>query len=376
MIQISAAQAAWHRLLGQGLRRPFAGPEQAASAVAGIQAQILPAAGLALACRTAPDFSADDLARLLYGQRRLIKLWGQRGTLHLYPSAEWPLIHAAIGGALTGWEQAAERRGVDFAAEQALIAQVAELLRERGTLGRSDLRASGLPLGADHLSGWGGVFAILVRRGLACHAEPLAGEARLAHREHWLPELAWELPEREAANAALARRYFAASGPASLRDLAYWRGRTMAEARRWLDALAPELEEVRVDGVPQLVLRSQLDALAERPPAPDGWPVLLLPRFDTLMLTHREKGHLVAPEHYARVWRPAGHIEATLLVRGRIAGTWRYDWRGGGLAITIAPFTAQPAYVRRAAERRAAAVARHFATPLAELIWTRPEEAL
>lgn len=368
-ISLTPAQARWHRMARQGLTAPLASAAEVARALAGVQAQILPAAGLALWNRARP-FSAADLARRLYVERGLVKLWGQRGTLHLYPSDDWPLIYGAQSDLATYWERKAARRGADLAEHEALVAAVEALLRERACIGRSDLRAAGLSLDEAHLSGWGGIFAVLVRRGLACHAEPRDGEARMAHRERWLPALAWAPPAPEAANLALARRYLAAFGPATLQDLAYWRGRGVAEARRWVAALGAEVAQVSVGGRPMLALRDALPDPAAAPPAPDGWPVRLLGRFDPLLLAPKDKGDLVDAAHYARVWRPAGHIEATLLVAGRIAGTWRYDWRGGGLAITIEPFRRPPAYVRRAAERQARGVAEHFGAPLAELIWS------
>lgn len=368
LLTLTAAQLRWHRLIRSGLLAPLASAEAVCATLAGVQAQIMPAAGLALWNR-APRFTAAELARKLYAERSLVKLWGQRGTLHLYRSDDWPLLFGALAGQATYWERKAASDGGDLADYEALVAGVTALLRERESLGRRDLRSSGLPLDDEHLSGWGGIFAVLVRRGLACHVEPLAGEARVAARERWLPELAWAPPDRQASNIALARRYLAAYGPATMQDLAYWRGRTMAETKGWLRALGDEVVTLLGDGLPLVGLRATLPDPAVAPPARDGWPVRLLGRFDPLLLGVKEKGWLVDPEHYGRVWRPAGHIEATLLVAGRIAGVWRYDWRGGGVVITVEPFKAPAAYVRRAVERQAAGVAAHFGAPLAELSW-------
>ena len=49
---ISLSQLRRYRLLRSGLITPFATPEEAASALAGVQAQIHPAAGLSLWNRT------------------------------------------------------------------------------------------------------------------------------------------------------------------------------------------------------------------------------------------------------------------------------------------------------------------------------------
>lgn len=364
---LSTEQIRWFRLRRSGLVEPLASPEAAASALAGVQAQILPAAGLALWNRTTgltyPAF--DDL---LHRQRTLVKLWGQRHTLHLYPSHEWPLIHGALAGRLTWWERQAVKNGVDPTAYRATLEHLAGLLRERGTLGRSDLRASDLELDEEHFSSWGGIFASLVREGHACHAGQVGNEGRFAHRELWLPDLVWNPPPSLEANSELARRYLAVYGPATVQDLAYWRGASVSEARRWLAALGDEVTEVDVEGQTLLAIRSDVEMLHETPPAREAWPVRLLYRFDALLLGVKEKSWIVDPVYYNRVWRPAGHIEGSVLDHGRISGTWRYDWKGRGLVVSVSPFDSWPQHVQTAAESHAAGVAGFFGVELVDFV--------
>ncbi len=365
-MNVSDLQARWFRLRRSGLHTPFATPEAAASALAGIQAQILPAAALSLWNRT-PGLRYADFERLLYEQRSLVKIWGQRGTLHLYTSHEWPLIHGALTLQRTWWERQAAQGGT-VATHEALVEQVAALLHERGTLGRSDLRASNLAINAELLSAWGGIFADLVRRGYACHARQSDGEGRFAHRNHWLPMLDWNPPDAETANIELTRRYLHAYGPATVQDLAYWRGTQTSFARRWISALGDAVVAVSVEGQAAFALRSDLEDLALTPPPREEWPVRLLYRFDPLLLGIRDKSWIVEPTSYNRVWRPAGHIEGTILEYGRIAGTWRYDRRGNELLVTLLPFAPLPALVYRAVEQHAAAVAQFFGLRLGDLL--------
>lgn len=49
----------------------------------------------------------------------------------------------------------------------------------------------------------------------------------------------------------------------------------------------------------------------------------MLPRFDSLVLAHRDKT-LILDESYRRhVFKPAAVVDATVLRDGRIAGTWQ-----------------------------------------------------
>lgn len=371
-MRLSAEQVRWFRLRRSGLVEPFATPEEAASQLVGVQAQILPAAGLALWNRT-PDFSHARYEALLYEERTLVKLWAQRGTLHLYASPEWPLIHGALSGQQTWWERKTIQQNGDATAYKALIAQLESVLRERKTLGRSDLRAMNLPLDEWHLSSWGGVFAALVRHGYACHARQTGGEGRFAHREHWLPDLQWAPPSSDEANVAIARRYFRTYGPSTVRDLAYWRGMSMKQARQALTTLEDEVINVTMGRQAFILLKEDLERLCEPPPPRAEWPVHMLYRFDPLLLAHKDKSWLVAAEHYKRVWRPAGHIEGTIVEHGRLVGTWRYKRTSRHLSITIDPFMPLPQHVQSIVEQKAKAIASFFGLELTALIEKQKE---
>lgn len=367
-LDLTLDQVRRFRMERSGLIAPMESPEAVTSALVGVQAQILPAAGLSLWNRTRGLTNA-RFERLLFDKRTLVKLWGQRGTLHLYASDEWPLLNAARRSERTWWERMAangggEGVGGDYRHK---VEHVAEALRQSETMGRSDLRALEIELHEELFSAWGGIFADLVRLGYACHAGRDGSEGRFAHRERWLPDLAWEPPDPEEANITIARRYFAAYGPSTVHDLAYWRGVDLAKARRWTAALEPELAGVRVDGTPMFALRTDMDALAALPRSAASLPVRMLYRFEPLLLGHRDKSWVVAPEFYSRVWRPAGHIEGVVLHRGRAAATWRYDRKGAGLVITISPFKPLPNAVLDRLPRLAAGVAKFFALPLSDL---------
>ena len=386
MVMASEEQIRWFRLRRSGLVEPWPTPETAAARLAGVQAQILSASTLALWNRTATGAATEaEVAARLFDTRTLIRLWGQRRTLHLYASEDWPMLYAAFRERRTWWERDAESDPTfDVVAFHTGVARVAELLRERGTLSRKELRAAGIPLPAELYSPWGGVFAELVRIGAACHARWNGGEARYACREHWLPGLAWSPPATEEANVGLARRYFACYGPATETDFAYWRGAYVRECRPWFAALADELVPVTCEtpesaGPTLYIRREDLPALCETPPPAGDWPVKLLGRFDPLLLAHRDKDWVVPATAYKRVWRPAGHIEAVVLVHGRAVATWRYDRIGAGsLAVRVFPFRwPLPAPVGKEVRRLAREVARFFGLRLAGIrIERRPPAAV
>lgn len=363
-IPIDLPQVRWLRIRRSGLVAPFASPIAAAEELAGIQAQIHPSAGLALYNRT-NGLAFDHYERLLFEDRTLVKLWGQRGTLHVYAADDWALICAMLSDHKSWWGRTAEKTHT-YDAYMKLVMQAEALLCERGVIGRSDLRASGLIADESHLSPWGGVFADLVRQGYACHAAR-DGEGLFAHRSNWRPDLAWNPPEYDAANITILRRYLRAYAPATVQDFAYWRGIKRELARRWWSTFEAELMPVRVDGVEMFLMRDDVeDLLTPSEALRDS--VHMLHRFDPLLLAHKEKRWIVPTVHHKRVFRIAGHIEGVVLDGGVAVATWRYTRKARGLTITLEPFEKLPQRVRSAIETQSHRVAAFFDLPLREII--------
>jgi hypothetical protein len=360
---VDSQQLRWFRIRRSGLFDPFPNAGLAAEVLGGVQAQIHPSAGLALFNRT-PNLTYARYEALLYEERSLVKLWGQRGTLHIYATGDWPRICAMLAGSKSWWARAAEKAET-YDAYMELVRQAEALLRQKGVMGRSDLRASGLFNDEEHLSPWGGVFADLVRRGHACHAAR-SGEGLFAHRAFWRPDLRWEPPEPDAANVEMARRYLRAYGPATFQDYAHWRGAERQRARRWWAALEPELAQVSVNGQAMHLLREDLEEFT-RTTEPPFCSLHMLHRFDPLLLAHKDKSWIVPAAHYKRVFRSAGHIEGVVLDAGVAVATWRYARKGDALRITLEPFNPLPARLHALIQQRSLAIATFFGLTQAEV---------
>ena len=108
--------------------------------------------------------------------------------------------------------------------------------------------------------------------------------------------------------------------------------------------------------------------LAESPPEAEAWPVRMLYRFDPLLLAHKDKQWVTDATYYKQIWRPAGHIEGIVLAHGCAVATWRYDRKGSGLVITVAPFQRLPRYVKKTISKTAPQIAGFFGVPLVELV--------
>lgn len=365
-MKVTPRQLHWFRLRRNGLVDPFTDPQETASRLLGVQGQMMAAAEIAFWNRTA-DCGKEELDRARLEDRTLVRMWGQRGTVHVYSTRDWPFLRSALAHRRKGldkglakWEHAA-----DF---PKILRRVRKKLRSGAELTHKDIAPEDL----GKQEGWVVSYLtlhLLVVEGEACYGPDRGAESCFVHREHWVPELDWSPPDPESAGAELARRYLSSYGPAEPADLAFWSGGTVGMAKDWIRGLGDACREIQVGGKTLLCLEEDLDELREKPPVPSRWPVRLLYRFDPLVLATKDKSWLVDEANAKKVWRPAAHVEPVLLVKGRIEGTWRYDRRASGLRVEMRPFAPLARTVRARLESQAAGVADFLGLELGDVRW-------
>lgn len=188
----------------------------------------------------------------------------------------------------------------------------------------------------------GEILFLACMRGVACSGPIRGNEATFVRPDVWLAN--WrDMPQAESEDELL-RRYLRAHGPATVTDFAMWTYMTVADAREVWSRLEKELAPVNLQGRTMCLLRADVPSLRrariEQP------SVRLLPSFDSFLLGHKDKGHLVDAAHYKRVYRPAGWLSPVVLVDGRVAGVWSQARTGRRLAVRVQPFQALPSAIR------------------------------
>jgi hypothetical protein len=123
-------------------------------------------------------------------------------------------------------------------------------------------------------------------------------------------------------------------------------------------ALAPELTPVSVDGGAGWILSADDDRLTRGKLDADA--IRLLGPFDSFLLAHATKEHLVDARFYKLVYRAQGWISAVVLRGSTIIGTWTQMPAGKRFTIGVELFRREPAAVRRAIEDEAAALSAFF----------------
>jgi Winged helix DNA-binding domain len=317
--------------------------------------------------------SAGAAARALWDERSLVRVWCMRGTLHLLTPEQFALYASQFDPVAqynAQWQRYFEVSADDLAA---LYDAIAEALADGDPLTRRELGAAvtsraGERLGARLGSSWGELLKPAARRGLFVNGPPRGAETTYVRTDRWLPGFALLPPET--AGPELLRRYLRAYGPAGAEDYARWLGvRQVGRVKAVLARLGEEVTGVSVGGRRLLALAADVAELCAEGGgagvAGSGPVVRLLPAFDTYVLGHADRDHLVDPARRPQVYRTAGWISPTLLAGGRVVGTWEHRLESDRLEVRVTPFedlTDGP--TRAALEAEAERLATFFARPL------------
>jgi hypothetical protein len=313
-----------------------ADPVTVAGDLVGIHATDPASVYLGLRARV-PDLGHEDVARVLYDDRGLVKVLGMRRTMFATPPAIAGVIHSAVTTDLATAERKRlygmlEGAGITTDARRWVAKVEAEtlaVLHELGEATATDLTKlvpelrEQIPFGEGKK--WGGTFGVSTRVLflLATEGRIIRGRPRgtwLSSMYRWVPIDRWiegglEPWSPELARAELVRRWLRAFGPGTRRDIAWWTGWTVARttaALRAVDAVEVELD----GGVVGYSLPDDLDA------TPEGEPwVALLPALDTTIMAWKERDWYLGG-HAGQLFDSAGNAGPTAWVDGHVVGLW------------------------------------------------------
>lgn len=371
-----AAAFSWDQVLGWRLRRQFLqqrAPSSDVLAVAakigGVQAQVMSSAELALWARV-DDLDRRAVQTALWEDRTLVKSWAMRGTLHLFPSDDYPIWQGAASGRRHYYTEAYLKYFALSRDELDLVLDtIAEVLKgqmlSREELGAAVAERTGVPRFAESVQGsWGSILKPPAYLGNLCFAPSVDNKVRFTNPAEWLPR--WQPVEPTTAKREVTRRYLSAYGPATRDELRLWWGVTARDADTMLRLLDGEIARVEIEGVPALALAKDL---AEIEASGIERSIKLLPAFDQYVIAAPRDSTRVIPIGTKKlIYRNQGWLSPVLLINGQIAGVWKHERKGAKLLVQVAPFVKIPAWAKKGAEREAERLATFLGGSL-ELTW-------
>jgi hypothetical protein len=320
------------------LRRERLSPVRAIERLAGLQAQLPSSPYLALWARL-EGFERPALERALT-QRRVVKALLMRATMHLVSARDYPYLDAAVREART----LIRARGTEPPPDE-VVQQIVALARKRPRTRTEIMHALGLHSRTQDPFEIRMVFWVMALGRLEQTPESafygFRGSPTYEIRDHD------DLPRAEAKAFAI-RRYLGAFGPATRADVSQWSGVPIRDLQTGFEAL--RLQSFRDEQGRELLDLPRAPLVPPDAPAPPR----LLPRWDELLLAHKDRTRVLPDEYRKAAIQRNGDVQQTFLVDGLVAGLWAQD----GDRIRLEPFAPLPRTARRELEDEAARLQR------------------
>ena len=316
------------------LRRERLSPARAIERLAGLQAQLPSSPYLALWARL-EGFERSALERALM-RRGIVKALLMRATMHLVSARDYPLLDAAVREART----LIRARGTDPPPEE-LVQRIVALARERPRTRTEIMQELGYDSRTQdsyeiRMLFWVMALGRLEQTPESAHYA-FRGSPTYEVRDH-------EQPPRPEATAFAIRRYLGAFGPATRADVSQWSGVPIRDLQPGFEAL--RLRRFRDEQARELLDLPRAPLVSADAPAPPR----LLPRWDELLLAHKDRTRVLPDEYRKAAIQRNGDVQQTFLVDGLVAGLWAQD----GHRIRLEPFAPLPRTARRELEEEAA----------------------
>lgn len=338
----------------------LAAPVDAVRALLAMQGQDYAGAKWAVGLRVPGSTDASVEAQIAAGT--IVRSWPLRGTLHLVAAEDLPWLLSLSGPRMM---VTFKRRHIELGLDARTLERAREVALARLSGGKCLTREELLRAFEDagiSTAGQRGYHTLgyLAHTGTLCFGPMQGKEQAFVLLGEWVKRP--RSLDREEALKELALRYFTSHGPASLKDFSAWTKLLAGDIKAALALAAPELVEVRVDGVSHWMSPKVLDAASSTTPA------LLLPGFDEFVLGYLDRSAVLPDQYKSRICPGGNGVFAnSMIYDGHIVGTWRRPLKSAQVAVDLQPFVKLPRAVTDAFATAAEGYGRFLARSVAVL---------
>lgn len=316
------------RLVQQQLsHQGFESPDEVVGWLGAVQAQDYLGAKWALGLRM--QHATDDVIERAFTDGSILRTHVMRPTWHFVTPANirWMLELTAprVKATLAAMDRQLELDEALFLRSNAVIAKALEGGQQltRAELG-SALAQAGIVVEGTRL---GHIVSHAELDAVVCSGPRRGKQFTYALLDERAPQA--RVLEREEALAELTRRYYTGHGPATVHDFAWWSGLTVTDAKVGLEMVASHLTQEVIDGKTYW-----FSASMPKTPEPSQ-AAFLLPTFDEFLVgfasfDKSRRGGRDASENLV--------LSSTIVIGGRVVGSWRRAFKKGAVVIELAPF--------------------------------------
>ncbi|CAG5070437.1 hypothetical protein DYBT9623_02983 [Dyadobacter sp. CECT 9623] len=326
-----------------------------------VQAQDYTGAKWSLALRTAG--SSEAKIEKAISEKTILRTWPMRGTLHFVAAqdAHWMLSLLApriIAGA------AGRHRQLEL--NEKVFDQSFELLTSALQGGKQLTRAEIYALlenAGIATSGQRGIHIIgyLAMKKVLCHGTHSEKQPTYALLDEWV-ENPRKLDETESL-AEISLCYFTSHGPASLNDFVWWTGLKISDARKGLNEVTSKLDSFDLAGTTYWYSPMDSDLSP-------GNNTFLLPGFDEYMLGYTDRSIILDKSHAEKIVPGNnGMFMPTIVIDGKVEGTWKKAVKKDKLQIDMYPFGKLTQIKKRRVEKQAELFAQYSGKAVSQVNW-------
>ena len=277
--------------------------------------------------------ATDASVESAFDDRRIVRTWAMRGTLHVVAAEDVRWILALLSPKIVRSAASRHRQlELDEPTFTRSFNVMERSLRDGAALTRDEMRTAleeeGISTAGQRLS------HILQRAALeqfVCFGSRRGKQHTFVMLDEWIHRSTTH--DRHDALRDLALRYFSTRGPANLQDFRWWSGLAARDARDAVEAATPELTCEIVDEDSYWMPKSPIDGA--------GPSTHVLPMFDEYILAYKDRDAVIPKQRMQEITGLNGMFRWTIVRDGRIIGTWNRWLRKDAVAIEFDFF--QPA---------------------------------
>jgi Winged helix DNA-binding domain len=347
---MTGMEIAQQRLRNQHIsQQTFAKPSDVVEWLGAVQAQDYAAAKWALGLRL--QDATDDAIEQAFSSGAMLRTHVMRPTWHFVAPAaiRWLLALTAprVNAAAAYWYRRLELDDALFARSNAALLKA---LQGGQQLTRPELIPT-LQQAGIATDGEQRLTYIIMRAeldGIVCSGARQGKQFTYALLEERAPQA--RTLERDEALAELFRRYFTSHGPATLQDFVWWSGLTIADARAGLAMVKSQFVQEEIEDqmywfAPSTSFSKEIAQTA-----------YLLPNYDEYIVGYTDRSAIYDPIHNEKLDARSNVLfNHTIVVNGRIVGTWKRTLKKDAVVITpdffVSPTEAEMRAFAAAAER-------------------------
>ncbi|NLY24097.1 MAG: winged helix DNA-binding domain-containing protein [Bacteroidales bacterium] len=309
-------------------------PREVVARMGAMQSQALEMAKWAIGSRLQNSSAKEITGALNRGE--VIRTHILRPTWHFVAADDLRWMYALSYPRLKPvYRSYAKMLGADESLLYRCIPLIEELLSGGKHLSKQEIGVAlaerGVLLDDNHLSL---LLSFTELEGVIVNGELVGSRQTFTLLDEWAPRI----PDitREEALERLARKYFTSHGPATLQDFAWWSNLPITDCRKALEMIRPDFLRESIDG-----RECWMPNDIESPPS-DQTSALLLAPFDEFVVSYKERNEMIEEAHYSKVMTKNGIFSPTIMLNGRIIGSWKKNMKKNVPQITLTFFEKVP----------------------------------